>query len=209
MNLQKLQKLHHLFVATLLLPLLFLTFSLNAQNGTLSVQGKVTDQNNAGLAGASVSVKNSSKGTITNNDGEFVLNGINGNDVLVISFKGFKTLDVPVNNQSNIAVSMQQDATQLEDVVVVGYGTQRKAATTGSIVSIKASELTQTPVANVAQGLQSRAAGVQINQNSGAPGGNISVRIRGTNSITGTSEPLYVVDGIQVSKGGCITSVSP
>ena len=186
-----------------------LTFSLHAQNGTLTVQGKVTDQNNAGLAGASVSVKNSNKGTITNNDGEFVLNGINGTDVLAISFKGFKTQDVPVNNQANIVVSMQQDATQLEDVVVVGYGTQRKAATTGSIVSIKASELTQTPVANVAQGLQSRAAGVQINQNSGAPGGNISVRIRGTNSITGTSEPLYVVDGIQVSNGGGITSVSP
>lgn len=97
----------------------------------------------------------------------------------------------------------------LNEVVVVGYGTQRKIETTGSIASVKADELTQMPVVNVAQGLQSRVSGVQINQNSGSPGGNVSVRIRGTNSINGNSEPLYIVDGIQISNSGGINDVSP
>jgi TonB-linked SusC/RagA family outer membrane protein len=101
------------------------------------------------------------------------------------------------------------DDRALNEVVVVGYGTQRKVETTGAIASVKAADLVQTPVANVAQGLQSRVAGVQVNQNTGAPGGNISVRIRGTNSINGNSEPLYVVDGIQISNSGGINDVSP
>ena len=209
MNQTKLHKLQNLILPTLLL-IVFLSLTLfSYAQSNLNVKGKITDQTNSPLVGASVSVKNSNKGTITNNAGEFVLDQINPDAVLVITYRGFKTIDVPVNNQTNLVVSMEQDATKLEDVVVVGYGTQLKKATTGSIASIKAAELTQTPVANVAQGLQSRVSGIQINQNSGAPGGNISVRIRGTNSISGTSEPLYIIDGIQISNSGGIRDVSP
>jgi len=180
-----------------------------AQGGLLTVRGKVTDQSNAPLQGASISVKGTQEGTVTNNNGAFSIPNIKSNAVLMVSFKGFKTIELNVNGEGNVSVTLEQDATSLEDVVVVGYGTQRRKETTGSIASIKAADLTQTPIANVAQGLQARVSGIQVNQNSGAPGGNISVRIRGTNSISGTSEPLYVVDGIQISNGGGITSVSP
>ena len=114
-----------------------------------------------------------------------------------------------VGGRSIINISLLVDDKALEEIVVVGYGTQRKVETTGAIASIKAAELTQTPIANLAQGLQARVSGVQITQNSSAPGGNISVRIRGTNSINGSSEPLYVIDGIQITNGGGVNDISP
>jgi TonB-dependent SusC/RagA subfamily outer membrane receptor len=97
----------------------------------------------------------------------------------------------------------------LAGVVVVGYGTQRKASVTGSVATVKGDELRQTAVSNVAQGLQARIAGVQVTQNSSAPGGNVSVRIRGTNSLNGTSEPLYIVDGVQIGNSGGVNEISP
>lgn len=172
------------------------------------VQGKVTDDAGGAIPGVSVTVKGTQRGTITNVEGTYSVNAA-GNATLVFSFLGYVSQDVPINNRSTINVSLKTDTKALEEVVVVGYGTQRKVETTGSIASVKADELTQLPVTNVAQGLQARISGVQINQNSGSPGGNISVRVRGTNSINGNSEPLYVVDGIQISNGGGINDVSP
>ncbi len=188
--------------------LLFLAVggSLHAQD--LTVKGKVTDDGGEAIPGVSVTVKGTQRGTITNVDGTYSVNAA-GNATLVFSFLGYVSQEVPVNNRSTINVSLKTDTKALEEVVVVGYGTQRKVETTGSIASVKADELTQLPVTNVAQGLQARISGVQINQNSGSPGGNISVRVRGTNSINGNSEPLYVVDGIQISNGGGINDVSP
>src|SRR5690606_37788981 len=151
-------------------------------------------------------VKGTQRGTITNAEGTYSVNAA-GNATLVFSFLGYISQEVPINNRSTINVSLKTDTRALEEVDVVGYGTQRKVETTGSIASVKADELTQLPVTNVAQGLQTRISGVQINQNSGSPGGNISVRVRGTNSINGNSEPLYVVDGIQISNGGGINDV--
>ncbi len=183
-----------------------ITQSLLAQNVT--VKGKVTDDKGEMIPGASVTVKGSQQGTLTDAEGMYSVE-VEGNATLVFSFLGYLKQEVAVSNRSTINVSLQTDTKALEEVVVVGYGTQRKVETTGSIASVKAADLVQTPVANIAQGLQARVAGVQINQNSGSPGGNISVRIRGTNSINGSSEPLYVIDGIQVSNGGGITDVSP
>ncbi|OJV20160.1 MAG: SusC/RagA family TonB-linked outer membrane protein [Dyadobacter sp. 50-39] len=183
-----------------------ITQSLLAQNVT--VKGKVTDDKGEMIPGASVTVKGSQQGTLTDAEGMYSVE-VEGNATLVFSFLGYLRQEVAVSNRSTINVSLQTDTKALEEVVVVGYGTQRKVETTGSIASVKAADLVQTPVANIAQGLQARVAGVQINQNSGSPGGNISVRIRGTNSINGSSEPLYVIDGIQVSNGGGITDVSP
>ncbi len=174
-----------------------------------TVKGKITTETNEALPGVNVVVKNTTRGAVTDAQGEFALENVSANDVLVITFIGYTTEEVKVGNRDVITVAMTPDIETLSEVVVVGYGTQRKIETTGSIASVKAEEITQTPVTNLAQGLQARVAGVQISQNSGAPGGNISVRVRGTNSINGTSEPLYVVDGIQISNGGGINDVSP
>ncbi|MPR33153.1 SusC/RagA family TonB-linked outer membrane protein [Salmonirosea aquatica] len=174
----------------------------------LAVKGKVTDDSGEAIPGVSVTVKGTQRGTITNVDGTYSVNAAS-NATLVFSFLGYESQEAVVNNRATINISLKTDTKALEEVVVVGYGTQRKVETTGSIASVKSDELTQLPVTNVAQGLQARVSGVQINQNSGSPGGNISVRVRGTNSINGNSEPLYVVDGIQISNGGGINDVSP
>ena len=172
------------------------------------LKGKVTTETGAPLSGASVVNRTKGNGTATNDAGEFSI-AASSNDELVITATGYEPFLIRLKGEASISASLKLVNAELGEVVVVGYGTQRKKETTGSIASIRASELTQTPIANVAQGIQSRVPGVQISQNSGAPGGNISVRIRGTNSITGTSEPLYIVDGIQISNGGGITDVSP
>jgi len=179
----------------------------------LTVTGRVTDEKDEPLPGVSIAIKGSNRGTSANGEGRYTL-VVNPTDVLIFSFIGFQKQEVPIeggNGQARTVIDVVLKAadTSLEEVVVVGYGTQRKIETTGAIASVKAAELLQTPVANVAQGLQARVAGLQITQNSGAPGGNISVRIRGTNSINGSSEPLYVIDGIQIANGGGVSDVSP
>jgi TonB-linked SusC/RagA family outer membrane protein len=198
------KKIRDLFLLSLLC--LGITQSLFAQSGT--VKGKVTDDKGEIIPGVSVTVKGTQQGTLTDAEGVYSIE-VAGNATLVFSFLGYLKEEVAISNRTTIDVSLKTDTKALEEVVVVGYGTQRKIETTGSIASVKAADLVQTPVANVAQGLQSRIAGVQINQNTGSPGGNVSVRIRGTNSINGSSEPLYVVDGIQISNGGGINDVSP
>jgi len=177
-----------------------------AQNST--VTGKVTDEKGEGIPGASVAIKGTQQGTLTNVEGIYTLD-VAPSATLVISFVGYLREEIGINNRSKVDVTLKSDTKALEEVVVVGYGTQRKIETTGSIASVKSDELTQLPITNVAQGLQSRVSGVQISQNSGSPGGNISVRIRGTNSINGNAEPLYVIDGIQISNSGGINDVSP
>jgi TonB-linked SusC/RagA family outer membrane protein len=174
-----------------------------------AIKGKIIDEAGGALPGVNVTVKGTQKGAVSDGDGRYQLNGVPAGATIVFSFIGYLKQEVPVNNRTVIDVTLQADVKALNEVVVVGYGTQRKIETTGSIASVKATDLVQTPVANVAQGLQARVSGIQINQNSGAPGGNVSVRIRGTNSINGASEPLYVVDGIQISNGGGINDVSP
>lgn len=189
--------------------LLAFGFMTNAYAQDLPIRGKITDGTGATLPGVNVTVKGTQKGAVSDGDGNYQLNGVPSRATLVFSFIGYLAQEIDVNNRTTIDITLQADVKALNEVVVVGYGTQRKIETTGSIASVKASDLVQTPVANVAQGLQARVSGIQINQNSGAPGGNVSVRIRGTNSINGASEPLYVVDGIQISNGGGINDVSP
>jgi TonB-linked SusC/RagA family outer membrane protein len=186
--------------------ILFNALWVQAQTDVL--KGKVISESGSPIEGASVLNKNSGKGTATNSNGEFTI-AATPNDVIIFSATGYAEQEIRSKGETNLSIQLQASNKELGEVVVVGYGTQRRKETTGSIASVKAADLTQTPIANVAQGLQARVPGIQINQNSGAPGGNISVRIRGTNSITGTSEPLYVVDGIQISNGGGINSVSP
>jgi len=178
-----------------------------AQGAT--VRGKVSAESGEALPGVNVVVKGSSRGTTSDIDGSYTLEGVKPEDVLVFSFIGYTAQEITVGQRTNLEVVLGADVETLGEVVVVGYGTQRKIETTGSIASVKSDDIVQTPVTNVAQGLQARVAGVQVTQNSAAPGGNVSVRVRGTNSINGSSEPLYVVDGIQISNTGGVNDVSP
>jgi TonB-linked SusC/RagA family outer membrane protein len=200
--------LHQAGFSLLLLLLLLGGGSAQAQEADVEITGQVTASSGGALPGVTILAKGTSTGTSTNSEGRYVLK-VPTDATLVFSFVGYAPQTVAVGGRSQIDVVLAEDVQSLSDVVVVGYGTQRRQEVTGAISSVKAAELTQTPVANVVQGLQGRAAGVQITQNSAAPGGSISVRIRGTNSINGTSEPLYVIDGIQISNTGGINDISP
>ncbi|GAB3570694.1 TonB-dependent receptor [Spirosoma luteolum] len=181
--------------------LLLHTPPVQAQTATDKlIRGKVvTAETNEGIPGVNVLVKNTKQGTTTQPDGSFVLSLPERPSVLLVSYIGYQTQEVTVNGQTTLTINLQPDNRSLNEVVVVGYGTVKKSDLTGAVSSVKAAELKQTPIANFVQGLQARAAGVQVSQSSGAPGGTISVRIRGNNSISGSSEPLYVVDGFPIS----------
>ncbi|MDO6439003.1 TonB-dependent receptor [Cyclobacterium sp. 1_MG-2023] len=171
---------------------------VNVNYEQVEVNGIVRDENGDPLPGATVTIANTTKGTVTDLDGNFSIEVEEG-ATLVISFIGYKTKNLIVGNQSQLNISMELDDTALEEVVVVGYGTVKKSDLTGSVSSVKADEINAFPTSNVMQAMSGRAAGVQIIQNSGAPGAGLSVRIRGTNSIQGGNEPLYVVDGFPFS----------
>lgn len=191
-------------------PLIFLTaFSVDAVAQTVTVTGTVTGNNNELLSGVTVTDKQSNNAVVSSANGQFSIKASSSTSTLVFSYTGFQTVELPLKGETNLQVSMQLANNELTNVVVVGYGTQRKAAITGSVATIKGDELKQTAVSNLAQGLQARVAGVQVTQNSSAPGGNISVRVRGTNSLNGTSEPLYIVDGVQIANSGGVTDISP
>ncbi len=164
-----------------------------------SISGRVVGVNdNAPLPGVSILVKGTSTGTTTDANGSYKLN-VPTNAVLVFFFVGYSPKEITVGNQSAIDVSLELDNRLLNEVVVVGYGTVKKSDLTGSLASVKSKEINAFPATNVLQALSGRAPGVQVTQNTGAPGAGVSVRIRGTNSVQGSNEPLYVVDGFPTS----------
>lgn len=155
----------------------------------------------------SILIKGTSQGSASDGDGNYSLAVPDGNAVLVFSFIGYKTQEITVGSQTEINVVMMQDVRSLEEVVVTGYGEVRKRDLTGAIASISREDLTAIPVNNVQQIMQGRVAGVQVIQNSHSPGGGLSVRIRGANSVLGGNEPLYVVDGFIGGIG--LNSINP
>lgn len=183
----------------LLLSLLLL-FALigSAWAQTTAVSGQVTSAaDGAVLPGVTVLEKGTSNGVTTGIDGEYRLN-VQPNATLVFRFIGMTTQEVPVNGRSTINVQLRTDQQQLEEVVVVGYGTQEKRSVTGAIASLSAKDVEQTPVTSVEQAMQGKAAGVFIQSNNGKLGQGIQVRVRGTSSLSAGSQPLYVVDGIPI-----------
>ena len=163
------------------------------------VKGKVTNENGDPLAGASVVIKNSNSGTQTGADGSFTIDAA-PNAILLVSFVGYESKEILVkNNQQTLNITLTAQENKTSEIVVIGYGTARKKDVTGSVSQVKAADIRSFPTTNIIQALSGRAAGVQVMQNNGSPGGSISVRIRGTNSIYGGNEPLYVVDGFPVS----------
>ena len=173
----------------------------------VEITGKVIDEEGEPLIGVNLQVKGTSKGTTTDFDGDFSFEDIDENAVLVISYIGYQTQEVAVDGRSFITITMISDAQLLDEVVVVGYGSQIKKAISGSVQTIGSKEFKDVPVAQMSQKLQGRLAGVQIKQTSGRPGEGMSVRIRGQMSVSGGSTPLYVVDGFPIS--GDIASINP
>lgn len=164
------------------------------------VSGVVNDDMGGPLPGATVQVKGSeSIGSITDFDGKFTIALKAGETTIIVSYVGFVSQEIEVSNKNNINISLEQDVSELEEVVVVGYGTVLKSDLTGAVSSVKVDDEFSRQVNSIDQLLQGRAAGVQVTQNAANPNSGVSVRIRGTNSLRGNNEPLYVIDGIIVS----------
>ena len=173
------------------------------------VKGQVTDKNGDAVIGATVKVKDSQVGTVTNFDGNFSLN-VQKAGRLVVSYIGYLTKEVAFTPGQTLNIEIEEDATALDEVVVVGYGVQKKSDVTGSVTSINKDRLSKLPVTNVLQAVQGAAAGVTISQGSSIPGDAPSALVRGRNSINAGTGPYIVVDGIPISKsGGSLNDINP
>lgn len=178
------------------------------QNQELVIKGKVSGSDIGPLFGASVSVKGTGGGVITDADGNYSI-PVNGpNAVLVFSFLGYQKQEVTVGNQTTIDVQLQVAVSDLSEVVVIGYGQIQKSDITGSVSSVKSEEIKAVPVTSFEQALQGRASGVQVAQTSGQPGAPASIRIRGVSSISASNEPLYVIDGMLINSSDASASTS-
>ena len=175
-----------------------------AQQQQKEINGKVTDSQGEPLPGATVLVNGTSVGTVTDIDGLFSLRIPVTAEMLQFSFVGMKVLEVPLTGRVVYNVQLEEEAIGIDEVVVIGYGTMKKSDLTGSVASVKGETLASIPGATVAQALQGRTAGVHIQQQTGAPGSAIQIRIRGNNSIMGSNEPLWVVDGFPVSSANMV-----
>jgi TonB-linked SusC/RagA family outer membrane protein len=191
--------------ATVLLFLLT-AFAAVAQRNT--VRGTVTGTGGSPMPGVNILVKGSTNGTSTDSDGKYSLEA-SADDVLVYSFIGYTSQEVRVGTQTSINVSLIEDMRTLNEVVVVGYGEMRRGDITAAQTSISSKDISRTINTTLDQAIQGRAPGVYITQNTGAPGGGVSVNIRGVNTINGTNEPLYVIDGVQIQGSTSITGTNP
>ena len=197
-----LEKFQRLFFVALLSVLAVGAF---AQSKTVS--GTVLDKTGESVIGASVVVKGTTNGTITDFDGKFTLTNVPESGTIEISFVGYKTVNVAVKGQSTIKVILEEDTETLEEVVVVGYGVQKKSDVTGALTQVSSKTIRERPVQNALQAMQGKAAGVQITSNN-RPGELGDVRIRGSRSLNASNDPLYVIDGIPMSVGS-MADVNP
>ncbi|MDJ1479265.1 TonB-dependent receptor [Cytophagaceae bacterium YF14B1] len=178
------------------------------ENRSISISGVVRDENGSPMVGVSVSEKGTTNGTTTNAEGQYKLTVASEKAVLVFSFIGYTLEELPVGAQSQIDIKLVPDIKALGEVVVIAYGQVRKTDLTGSVSTVPVDEIKKVAVTSLDQSLQGRAAGVQITQNSAAPGGSTTIRIRGGNSIQGDNEPLYVIDGIPFKNDGASSGSS-
>ncbi|HLU93201.1 MAG TPA: TonB-dependent receptor [Membranihabitans sp.] len=176
-------------------------FIRDAESIALDISGTVMDNEGNPLIGVNIRVKGTDFGTATDADGAFYLEDVDEEAILVFSYIGYQTKEVSVAGNTSLTVTLLSDSQLLDEVVVVGYGTQTKRDLTGSVAQISNKELESVPVYNVGEALQGRASGVSIVNNSGAPGSRVQVRIRGGNSMIGSNDPLYVVDGFPLVGG--------
>jgi TonB-linked SusC/RagA family outer membrane protein len=185
------------------IPLFFLVLllgfnlSVQAQNA-IDIRGVVSDASGDPLPGVNIVIKGTLQGTLTDPDGNYKIT-VPGNDaVLVFSFIGYNSQEITVGNQSAINVSLKEDLKQLDEVVVIGYGSVARKDVTTAVSTVSTKEIDERPIVSAAQAIQGKAAGVNVYQPNGAPGGEMVIRVRGTTSFNGSNNPLYVVDGVPV-----------
>jgi TonB-linked SusC/RagA family outer membrane protein len=175
--------------------------SKRLQIADIPVRGTVKDEKGEPVPGTSVLVKGTNTGTITDASGAFNINVPSEESVLIITFIGYESQEIRVGSRTNLDIRLVQSNTALDEVVVIGYGTAKKSDLTGSVTSVKEMELKERPAPSLQQALAGRMPGVQVNSNSGRPGGRANIRIRGFSSINSSNNPLYVVDGVQLPVG--------
>lgn len=174
--------------------MLLLSTSLIAQR---SIDGVVLEQSSEQpLMGVNVIKKNTNEGVTSDFDGKFTLNNVSPGDVYIISYVGFKSKEIIIENQNSLSILLDEDSALLDEIVVVGYGSQLKSNVVGSVVSVEVDKASQIPTTNVTELLRGRAAGVQVNLGDPRPGGNSSIIIRGNVSVAGGNNPLIIVDGL-------------
>ena len=181
--------------------ILFLLTSWMSFAQEISITGNVKDTQGVPIPGANIYVKNTEKGVTTDFDGNFKIDKVDIGSTLVFSFIGYVTQEKVITNNQSLTVVLLEDSQQLDEVVVIGYGTQKKSVVTGAISGVKQSELEDLPITRVEQTLQGRVSGITIAANSGQPGSSSTVRVRGITTL-GSNEPLWVVDGVVVDSGG-------
>src|SRR5690606_27810925 len=197
--------MNYLQTGMILIVIFMLSSQVNAQQRTVS--GTVrAEEDGEPLVGVTVSLKGTTFGTTTNDNGGYSISVPNNASVLVFTYVGYTSREITVGSNQTINVSLTTDDRSLDEIVVVGYGTQRKSDLTGSVSSVKGEDLTMLPTQRADQALQGRAAGVMVLNTDGAPGGNTTIRIRGMNSIQGGNSALIVIDGLQ---GGNLNSLNP
>ena len=186
-----------------------LSRELNVIQQQKTVTGKVTDSTGGTLPGVSVVLKGTTNGTITDANGKFSISNIPAGAILQFSFVGMKSQEVAVGNNSTLNILLAEETVGIEEVVAIGYGTAKKGDLTGSVASVSSASLKERAVTSFGEALIGQVAGVQIQQINGAPGGEgLSIRIRGTGSITQSNDPLYVVDGYPM-EGGAFRLLNP
>ena len=193
------------FTLLLLMAGCFLFFDSFAQNNSRLISGNITDSSGTKMPGVTVSVKGTTNAVVTDDAGHFSINVPNKSNTLEVSSVGYATQEIAIGSQTNLSIRLTTSANKLDEVVVVGYGTSKKRDVTGAIASVSSDNLTLGGVVvNVGQAIQGRAAGVQVQQTSFAPGAALSIVVRGGNSINTTNAPLYVVDGFITDNGNMI-----
>ena len=180
----------------------FAFYNIVAYAAPGAIKGKVTGTDGYGIAGVNVIEKGTTNGVITDVEGNWTLNLTTENPILSFSFIGYKSQETPVGNKTVLNIILIEDVEVLDEVVVVGYGTQKKKDLTGAIASVSSEDLGKTPTSSFDQSLQGKIPGVQVTQTTGAPGGNINIMVRGISSISGSNSPLYVIDGYPIGNGG-------
>ena len=201
---KRLHKAMTRIVGVLLMALMMVPSGLKAETTemlqTSKITGVVTDDFGEPIIGVTVRVKNAQNGAVTDVNGRYSVNAPK-NATLVFSFIGYRTQEVAVKGRTTVNVTLKEDSQMLEETVVIGYGAVPKRDLTGSVSSLKSEDLLKTNPVSVNQGLQGKMAGVNVSQSDGAPGAGINIQIRGANSFTTSTEPLYVVDGMPYSMG--------
>jgi len=172
------------------------------------ISGTITGTQNETIIGATVLEKGTTNGVVTDIDGKFSIQLTNDNATLVISYIGYKTQEIKPQGNT-LSIQMDEVSEQLNEVIVIGYGTTTVKSNTGSISSVKADDIMNYPSANFANSLAGKATGIQVIQSSGTPGSAPQIRVRGIGTLTAGSNPLIVVDGFPLSEGSTINSINP